>query len=152
MFDRKALFALQDAEEQAFRALPPEVQAIATGAKKSTPTEEEKQSTDSQPDSGDAATTDEIPKTKDESQSNDTSEPAKVEDGTQTEKELPTTLPPLLSEEQQAEKKRLLSEGYSDWSRYHYSSFVKASAKYGRHNYAKVSSSFTSVAPLTTPH
>eukprot|EP00957_Ditylum_brightwellii_P171498 13056055-Ditylum_brightwellii.AAC.1 len=35
-------------------------------------------------------------------------------------------LPPLLSEEKQLEKKRLLSEGFTDWGRTHYTAFVKA--------------------------
>jgi SWI/SNF-related matrix-associated actin-dependent regulator of chromatin subfamily A member 5 len=47
-------------------------------------------------------------------------------------------LPPLLSEEMEAEKKELLSEGFADWGRLHYSAFIKASAKYGRHNFAKI--------------
>jgi SWI/SNF-related matrix-associated actin-dependent regulator of chromatin subfamily A member 5 len=47
-------------------------------------------------------------------------------------------LPPLLSEDMEAEKKDLLSEGFADWGRLHYSAFIKGSAKYGRHNLAKI--------------
>ena len=47
-------------------------------------------------------------------------------------------LPPLLSEEREAEKKTLLSEGFVDWQRHHYTAFIKGSAKYGRHNLAKI--------------
>lgn len=135
MFDRTALFALQDTEEQAFRALPPDVQAIATGAKKTASVEEDKK-TDSQAD-GEAATSDDAQKTSEEPKVDDAPSAAKEEKD--IEAETPKTLPPLLSDEQKAEKKRLLSEGFSDWSRYHYSSFVKASAKYGRYNFEKVS-------------
>jgi len=45
----------------------------------------------------------------------------------------------LLPEEEHAEKTRLLAEGFGDWNRYHYSNFVKASAKYGRNQYARIS-------------
>jgi SWI/SNF-related matrix-associated actin-dependent regulator of chromatin subfamily A member 5 len=47
-------------------------------------------------------------------------------------------LPPLLSEERQEEKEKLLSEGFSDWGRQHYTAFVRGSAKYGRHNLPKI--------------
>lgn len=49
-----------------------------------------------------------------------------------------SSFPPLLSEEQQEDKKRLLSEGFADWGRHHYSAFIKASAKYGRRNFEKI--------------
>lgn len=146
MFDRKELFALQDIEEQAFRALPPDVQAIATGVKKSSPVEEEKKF-EGQPD-GEAAATDDAQKTNEESKSDETPDDTKEEE--KVEDETPKTLPPLLSDEQKAEKKRLLSEGFSDWNRYHYSSFVKASAKYGRHNFAKVNEAISAFRPNLT--
>lgn len=50
----------------------------------------------------------------------------------------PSSLPPLLSEEKLVLKKRLLAEGFADWHRYHYASFVKSSARHGRDNYAKI--------------
>ncbi len=51
----------------------------------------------------------------------------------------PFVLPPLLSEERQAEKRMLLSDGFSNWSRQHYSAFIRGSAKYGRDRLDKVS-------------
>ena len=36
------------------------------------------------------------------------------------------------------EKVRLLAEGFADWSRHHFSAFVKAAGKYGRSNFAKI--------------
>jgi SWI/SNF-related matrix-associated actin-dependent regulator of chromatin subfamily A member 5 len=47
-------------------------------------------------------------------------------------------LPPLLSEERQQEKERLLAEGFSDWKRHDYSAFIKASSKYGREALTKI--------------
>jgi SWI/SNF-related matrix-associated actin-dependent regulator of chromatin subfamily A member 5 len=47
-------------------------------------------------------------------------------------------LPPLLSTDKQAEKERLLSEGFVSWKRHHYSAFIKACARYGRSNVAKI--------------
>lgn len=44
----------------------------------------------------------------------------------------------LLTEELAAEKRQLLSEGFGDWTKNHYNSFVKASAKYGRTQYDKI--------------
>lgn len=43
-------------------------------------------------------------------------------------------LPPDLQEE----KTRLLAEAFGDWSRMHYTNFIKASAKYGRNNFEKI--------------
>lgn len=43
-------------------------------------------------------------------------------------------LPPELHEE----KQRLLSEGFSEWTRVHYNNFVKASAKHGRNEHEKI--------------
>jgi len=54
------------------------------------------------------------------------------------------TVPPelrdedLLNEELATEKAQLLSEGFKDWTKNHYNSFVKASAKYGRYQYDKI--------------
>ena len=53
--------------------------------------------------------------------------------GDDNEKETePFVLPPLISEEQQTQKKELLAEGFSDWGRQHYTAFIRASSKYGR--------------------
>ena len=43
-------------------------------------------------------------------------------------------LPPLIPAERQAEKQQLLSEGFSDWKRHDFATFVKLSAKFGRDN------------------
>lgn len=50
------------------------------------------------------------------------------------EEKEPFELPPLLCAERQAEKEKLLSEGFSDWKRNDFSIFVKLSAKFGREN------------------
>ncbi len=50
------------------------------------------------------------------------------------EEKIPFELPPLLSAERQAEKDQLLSEGFSDWKRHDFASFIKLSAKFGREN------------------
>jgi SWI/SNF-related matrix-associated actin-dependent regulator of chromatin subfamily A member 5 len=136
MFDRTSLYALQDIEEEAFRALPQEVQALAGGIKRSSPADETKETTDIQPHT-EGATTDDAPMIDIEGKTADAPEATKEEPHAEEETEI-KSLPPLLSEEQQAEKRRLLAEGFSDWSRHHYSAFVKASAKYGRHNHAKI--------------
>jgi len=47
-------------------------------------------------------------------------------------------LPPLLSDEKQQEKTKLLSEGFSDWGRMHYLAFVRANVKYGRNDLEKI--------------
>eukprot|EP00804_Cyclotella_cryptica_P021885 CCRYP_000846-RA/>CCRYP_000846-RA protein AED:0.28 eAED:0.28 QI:206/0.85/0.87/1/1/1/8/1264/1475 len=136
MFDRTSLYALQDIEEQAFRALPQEVQALAGGVKRSTPTDETKETTESEP-PVEGEISQDVPKIDVEDKPADAADSAKEEPPAEGEPAI-KSLPPLLSEEQQAEKRRLLAEGFSDWSRHHYSAFVKASAKYGRHNYAKI--------------
>jgi SWI/SNF-related matrix-associated actin-dependent regulator of chromatin subfamily A member 5 len=43
-------------------------------------------------------------------------------------------LPPDLQEEKTA----LMAQAFGDWSRMHYSNFIKASAKYGRNNFEKI--------------
>jgi SWI/SNF-related matrix-associated actin-dependent regulator of chromatin subfamily A member 5 len=45
----------------------------------------------------------------------------------------------LLPQDLHEEKTRLLAEAFGDWNRFHYSNFVKASAKYGRNQYEKIS-------------
>lgn len=45
----------------------------------------------------------------------------------------------LLPDEKMQEKHRLLSEGFSQFTRIHYLNFIKASAKYGRKSYDKIS-------------
>jgi SWI/SNF-related matrix-associated actin-dependent regulator of chromatin subfamily A member 5 len=115
MFNRTRLLAIQEQEETAFRALPEEVQKIASLKKDeiSEPSEGEAKET-SNPDSNEIDT---------EMENADT---------------VPKELPPLLDEETQKEKEDLLSEGFADWSRVHYTAFIKASATYGRANTAKI--------------
>lgn len=47
-------------------------------------------------------------------------------------------LPPLLDDEQEAAKRELLADAFSDWTRLHYNAFIKGSARYGRHDIAKI--------------
>ena len=139
MFDRKALYALQEVEEQAFRALPEEIQYAALGIKPpKKPEEETKKSDEDQPSNEDAAKEDTVKTGEDERKANpDTVNEVKETEGQKGEFNL-DSLPPLLSEEQKEEKASLLAEGFSDWSRHHYNAFVKASGKYGRSSYAKI--------------
>lgn len=47
-------------------------------------------------------------------------------------------LPPLLSDEQSINKKKLLAEGFPDWGRHHYLAFVRSCAKFGRNSFDKI--------------
>ena len=108
MFDRERLLAIQEEEETNFRSLPEEVQKMASMKKQ------------------DIADAQEL------------SNAGKEEGLEKTSLVEPVNLPPLLSEEIQAEKARLLSEGFVEWGRAHYSAFIKASARYGRSNIAAI--------------
>jgi len=137
MFDREALYALQEVEEQAFRALSAEIMAVGTKSSKSN--DETKKSEEEQPPNKDAVNDDALNSAEEEhtgdagtvKESKDEAEYQKAEINLDA-------LPPLLSEEQMEEKNCLLAEGFADWSRHHYSAFVKASGKYGRTNYVKI--------------
>jgi SWI/SNF-related matrix-associated actin-dependent regulator of chromatin subfamily A member 5 len=151
MFDRDALYALQEEEEAAFKELPEEIQMLASGKaveKEETAKDESEKKEETAKD--EFAKKDEEEKTADEEsapkegcdEKKEAAEDKKIsgEDSKSTKKkgiDL-TAIPPLLSEEKLADKRRLLSEGYVDWGRHHYQAFVKASAKYGRANYAKI--------------
>ena len=50
----------------------------------------------------------------------------------------PFELKPLLSEEKQALKTKLLDEGFSGWKRHEYTLFVKASARHGRNSFENI--------------
>ena len=64
---------------------------------------------------------------------NDTSGDGEIDiDANDSDLNEPFELPPLLSEARQAEKERLLAEGFSNWKRHEYTQFVKASATFGR--------------------
>lgn len=109
MYDREALLKIQEEEENAFRALPEEVQKQAT-IKNVQPGEDE-EGHDASP----------------------------VPEGEEPETmEGPFELPPLISEEKQALKEKLLSEGFSDWKRNDFNVFLKASGKWGRKELDKV--------------
>lgn len=147
MFDRDALYALQEAEEQAFRALPPEVQKLAGVVKTTVNSENQEKVAEDSPknDVSEESTKvtlkeegSEDPPTDSDIVDNGANPEANENDKKKDEEPLPKSLPPLLTDDQKAEKARLLSEGFADWSRHHYSSFVKASAKYGRSNYVKI--------------
>jgi SWI/SNF-related matrix-associated actin-dependent regulator of chromatin subfamily A member 5 len=123
MFDREKLTAIQEEEEKNFRALPEEVQKTATTKKQEVM---------------DATT-----KTQDvvDGEPAAPSAPAGGEDERTDKPENPpetVELPPLLDEETQAEKARLLDEGFVKWSRADYTTFYKASARYGRSEIDKI--------------
>jgi SWI/SNF-related matrix-associated actin-dependent regulator of chromatin subfamily A member 5 len=108
MFDRNRLVEIQEIEEANFRALPEEVQKQVTMKKDS------------------AETLDTVAKE------------VETEVTEKTSPNVPVELPPLLSEELQTEKEKLLSEGFVQWGRIHYSAFIKASSRFGRSNIPKV--------------
>jgi SWI/SNF-related matrix-associated actin-dependent regulator of chromatin subfamily A member 5 len=121
MYNRTRLLAIQEEEELAFHALPEDVQKMATmkngenvGAQDEA-TEALNEPVDNVPNSG------------------ITGEEAKLASE-------PIELPPLISDLVQKEKQELLAEGFSDWTRSHYTAFIKASAKHGRTNLTKIAS------------
>lgn len=136
MFDREALLALQEKEEHAFRALPEEVQLAVGGTKSSKSIDEHKKRDDESLSHNDEKAENSIPKPGEgehAAKSNTEDDPIEGNDIITLD-----LLPPLLSDDQMEAKKRLLAEGFADWSRHHFSAFVKANGKYGRTNYAKI--------------
>ncbi|KAL7550037.1 hypothetical protein ACHAWF_013276 [Thalassiosira exigua] len=142
MFDRTSLHALQEKEEEAFRALPEEVHLALGGTKASKPQEEHNKTDEELPSTTADVAKDDAPKTGEDeprpdpetaNESNKETEDHKGEKAIELD-----SLPPLLNEEQMEEKARLLAEGFADWSRHHYTAFVKASGKYGRSAYGKI--------------
>jgi len=130
MFDRESLEKLQEQEENAFRALPEEMQKMARG--KSVVLSSSSLSPyplGSNDETGDDREGDSSLKSGVDciNDSNEGSRTLTIAD-----------LPPLLSVEQQAEKDLLLTGGFVDWDRGHYNTFVKASSKYRRNNYSKI--------------
>jgi SWI/SNF-related matrix-associated actin-dependent regulator of chromatin subfamily A member 5 len=132
LFDRDALHKLQELEEQAFRALPEDVQMFMGGMKSSKSNNEAKN-----PSTDDAVQGD-TPKIADSEQNSEFVGILKQDMDSQANKITHKSLPPLLRDDQIEEKARLLAEGFADWSRYHFAAFVKASAKYGRSDYTKI--------------
>jgi len=106
MFDREALYALQEEEEQAFKSLTEEQQKIPVKAWA-------------------AALLRRDMGKPEESEGDDQSDPS-------------NEVPRLLTEEQEKEKRRLLAEGFPDWSRHHYLAFLRACGKFGRGRYDKI--------------
>ena len=129
MFDRKALNAIQEEEENNFRSLSEEMQMLLKGK---APTELEVVKSEENKDNDENKES----RAQDDNDNNDN-----TDNTDNTEAKQPLTLkdvPPLLSKEREEEKIRLLSEGFADWGRSHYSAFIKASAKYGRTMYSKI--------------
>lgn len=127
LYDKEALLKIQEEEEKAFRELPEEQQKMAV-AKKKKKVEDE---------NGIVEGLQEAPRSPKEVVEGATEvaeggEKVAEETVAEPELEVPFELPPLLSEETQTEKTRLLKEGFSDWGRLEYSAFQKASAKFGR--------------------
>jgi SWI/SNF-related matrix-associated actin-dependent regulator of chromatin subfamily A member 5 len=116
MFNRTRLLAIQEQEEAAFRALPEEIQKIASSKKEDTT------------DTSEGVTKDSVNRDNAEIISETGKDDMELKD-----------LPPLLDEEVQKEKEALLDEGFADWSRVHYTAFIKASAMFGRADIAKIS-------------
>lgn len=132
MFDRKALNSLQEEEEMNFRNLSEDMQMLLKG-KAPAETEVPRSSRDDPSEV----------KANDSLEGNDCvlKEDGEPDKGIDEESKRPLTLedvPPLLSKEKQEEKMLLLSEGFADWGRSHYTAFIKASAKYGRSMYSKI--------------
>lgn len=122
MFDRAALNSIQEDEEAAFRALSEDAQMLLKGK---APLETEKEK------SGDDQCE---KKENDVNVDNKNGEKDKNPDRPLTIADVP----PLLSKDKQEMKIKLLSQGFSDWGRSHYTAFIKASAKYGRSMYSKI--------------
>ncbi len=132
MFDRKALNSLQEEEEMNFRNLSEDMQMLLKG-KAPTETGVSRSSRD---DPSEVKATDSLDGK--DSLLKEVGESDKaIDEGSKR----PLTLedvPPLLSKEKKEEKMLLLSEGFADWGRSHYTAFIKASAKYGRSMYSKI--------------
>lgn len=116
MYDRDTLLKIQEEEEAAFRELPDEVQKQATLMQKS-----------EEHDSSDAIHGEEA------------DAEARIPVGPNSDAQTESfVLPPLISDERKDLKARLLKEGFSDWKRFDFNAFLKASAKYGRHDCEKI--------------
>jgi len=134
MFDRETLRQIQEEEEAAFRALPEEQQKLAV--MKQTSAEQQ----------ADAAPSTEPTPNQEINESNvaSVSGEQKVENGAQNATEggsepvAPFEMPRLISEERQALKEKLLAEGFSNWNRLEYTTFTRASARYGRGEHDKI--------------
>ena len=130
MFDRDTLNSIQEEEEKTFRGLSEEMQMVLKGKQ---PAEfSVKKESDEAPavEKEDSAGTGDHIKSEpsaDVKKEDNNTPPLTIED-----------VPPLISLERQKEKDRLLSEGFADWDRSHYTAFVKASSKHGRNMFSKI--------------
>ena len=132
MYDRETLLKIQEEEEAAFRELPEEHQKIATKKKDPDTQQIDESPADEKKSEPEKA---ELAETTDSSLGVET----ETEKGDSADKPIENfELPPLLSEERQQEKEKLLAEGFSDWKRHDYSTFIKASSKYGREALTKI--------------
>jgi len=129
MFDHETLNSIQEEEEKTFRELPEEMQMLLKG-KQPTETAMKKESNEGA--------------TENEGNGDSSTDQKESQNDGHTKKEEPKApltiadAPPLISQERQEEKDRLLSEGFADWGRSHYTAFIKASAKYGRKMFSKI--------------
>lgn len=118
MFDTQRLSTIQEQEEKKFRELPEDVQKMATMKKKDFI--EEKLKSHGAEEDVDAQ---------------------KIAEAAESEAQAAIDafqLPPLLDEETQSEKAKLVSEGFINWTRSDYSAFVRACARYGRDELGKI--------------
>lgn len=126
MFDRETLNSIQEEEEKTFRELSEEMQMVLKGKMPNEMAAKKENHADSGND-----------QPNDDNQKLDNGASVKEEEQAKP----PLTIadvPALISLERQQEKDRLLSEGFADWGRSHYTAFLKASTKYGRDMYLKI--------------
>ena len=156
MYDSEALRKIQEKEEKAFRELPEEQQKLATAKKrpeagseveteKATETEvdvkkKEEEDGGKKDEGGEKEEADGEKKEDADGEAKEEADGQKDDAEEKPEADVPFELPPLLDEETQKEKERLLSEGFSNWRRADYQAFVRASAKYGRDEFASIAS------------
>lgn len=117
LYDRDTLLKIQEEEEAAFKELPEEQQKLATLKRSGDPEDGFQENEQDQPlvDRPDSTV-------------NSVTDVSRVQ----------FVLPALISEERCDLKTKLLAEGFSDWKRFDYNAFLKASARYGRFDYEKI--------------
>lgn len=124
MYDRETLLKISEDEEAAFKALPEEQQKAAVAKKTDAGTPESP--------TAPAGTSSPMPKEEGAESTPGVTPPLPKSEPATSE------LPPLISEEQQALKDKLIAEGFATWSRGHYNMFLRGSARHGRENYALI--------------
>lgn len=124
MFDREALNIIQEEEEKAFRELPEEMQMVLRGKQPVETSSKEPTSSESQ---------------EENAETNNSHIMEGKNGGVENTKPLTIAdIPPLIPEERQKLKDELLSQGFADWGRSHFTAFVKASAEHGRNSFSKI--------------